>query len=180
MRDLHHRKEMLAYWINRTNADLQGPNENDVLKLIQYIQDKESSILWVIRCITTLLLRTRQLGKRFKDTNKQDIRPLLKWMNDNNYKASTPEKFRRLLKFYYKVIYGNNEHYPEEDALPKRIGSPYEKINSGVLHVNQELAKGYNAQTIHRLATEIEDQLEQEEMLQTGSPTGSPHITTKQ
>ena len=43
--------------------------------------------------------------------------------------------------------------------------------------MNQELAKGYNAQTIHRLATEIEDQLEQEEMLQTGSPTGSPHIT---
>ncbi|MGA9171442.1 MAG: hypothetical protein WBZ20_14990 [Nitrososphaeraceae archaeon] len=66
----------------------------------------------------------------------------------------------------------------QADALPARVGSPYEKINSGVLHVNQELAKGYNAQTIHRLATEIEDQLEQEEMLQTGSSTGSPHITT--
>jgi carbonic anhydrase len=66
----------------------------------------------------------------------------------------------------------------QADALPARVGSPYETINSGVLHVNQELAKGYNAQTIHRLATEIEDQLEQEEMLQTGSPTGSPHITS--
>jgi carbonic anhydrase/acetyltransferase-like protein (isoleucine patch superfamily) len=66
----------------------------------------------------------------------------------------------------------------QADALPQRIGSPYEKINSGVLHVNQELAKGYNAQTIHRLATEIEDQLEEEEMLQTGSPTGSPNMTT--
>jgi carbonic anhydrase len=65
----------------------------------------------------------------------------------------------------------------QADALPARIGSPYQTINSGVLHVNQELAKGYNTQTIHRLATEIEDQLEQEEMLQTGSPTGSPHIT---
>jgi carbonic anhydrase len=64
------------------------------------------------------------------------------------------------------------------DALPKRIGSPYETINNGVLHVNQELAKGYNNQTIHRLATEIEDQLEQEEMLQTGSPTGSPNTTS--
>jgi hypothetical protein len=48
------------------------------------------------------------------------------------------------------------------------------KINSAVLHVNQELAKGYNAQTIQRLATEMEDTLEQEEMLQTGSPTGNP------
>lgn len=62
----------------------------------------------------------------------------------------------------------------QADALPSRVGSPYEKINSAVLHVNQELAKGYNAQTIQRLATEIEDTLEQEEMLQTGSPTGNP------
>jgi carbonic anhydrase len=65
----------------------------------------------------------------------------------------------------------------QADALPARVGSPYDTINSGVLHVNQELAKGYDAQTIHRLATEIEDQLEQEEMLQTGSPTGSPNAT---
>jgi carbonic anhydrase len=65
----------------------------------------------------------------------------------------------------------------QADALPARVGSPYEKINSAVLHVNQELAKGYNAQTIHRLATEIEDQLEQEEMLQTASPTGNINAT---
>jgi carbonic anhydrase len=62
----------------------------------------------------------------------------------------------------------------QADALPSRVGSPYEKINSAVLHVNQELAKGYNAQTIQRLATEIEDILEDEEMLQTQSPTGNP------
>ena len=48
-------------------------------------------------------------------------------------------------------------------------------VNSGVLHVNQELAKGYNAQTIQKLATEMEGELEQEEMLQTGSPTGNPN-----
>jgi carbon dioxide concentrating mechanism protein CcmM len=65
----------------------------------------------------------------------------------------------------------------QADALPARVGSPYEKINSFVLHVNQELAKGYNVQTIHKLATEIEDQLEQQEMLQTGSPTGNPNAT---
>jgi carbonic anhydrase/acetyltransferase-like protein (isoleucine patch superfamily) len=63
----------------------------------------------------------------------------------------------------------------QADALPARVGSPYEKINSFVLHVNQELAKGYNAQTIQKLATEMEEELEQEEMLQTGSPTGNPN-----
>lgn len=65
----------------------------------------------------------------------------------------------------------------QADRLPGRVGSPYEMINSFVLHVNQELAKGYNLQTIHRLATEMEDELVQEEMLQTGSPRGNPNVT---
>lgn len=67
----------------------------------------------------------------------------------------------------------------QADALPSRVGSPYEKINSAVLHVNQELAKGYDARIIQRLATEIEDELEQEEMLQTGSPTGNPNVMAR-
>jgi site-specific recombinase XerD len=75
--------------------------------------DKERSILWIIRCITALLLMRKHLGKSFKDADKEDIRSLFKWMDDKNYKASTHEKFRRILKFYYKLVYGNNEHYPE-------------------------------------------------------------------
>jgi hypothetical protein len=113
MRDLYHRKEKLAYWLNRANTELQELDKTDVLKLIQFMPDKERSILWIIRCITALLLMRRHLGKCFKDAHKDDIRSLFKWMDDKNYKASTHEKFRRILKFYYKVVYGNNEHYPE-------------------------------------------------------------------
>jgi hypothetical protein len=40
----------------------------------------------------------RQLGKSFKDANKEDTRLLLKWMDDKNYKASTHEKLRRILR----------------------------------------------------------------------------------
>jgi site-specific recombinase XerD len=113
MRDLYHRKEKLAYWINRANTQLQEPDKSDVLNFIQFMHDKERSILWIIRCITALLLMRRHLGKSFKDAHKHDIRSLFKWMDDKNYKASTHEKFRRILKFYYKVVYGNNQHYPE-------------------------------------------------------------------
>jgi site-specific recombinase XerD len=35
-------------------------------------------------------------------------------MDEQNYKASTHEKFRKILKFFYKVLYGNNEYYPEQ------------------------------------------------------------------
>jgi carbonic anhydrase len=65
----------------------------------------------------------------------------------------------------------------QADKLPARVGSSYEKLNGFVLHVNQELAKGYNAQTIHKLATEIEDEIEEGGELQSGSPTGSPNAT---
>jgi carbonic anhydrase len=65
----------------------------------------------------------------------------------------------------------------QADALPARIGSPYEKINTSVLHVNQELAKGYNTEIIRKLAIEIEDALEEQEMLQQGSPIGAPNGT---
>ena len=63
----------------------------------------------------------------------------------------------------------------QADALPARVGSPYEEINKAVIHVNQELAKGYSAQKIQELAMEMEAELEDEEMLQTGSPTGNPN-----
>jgi hypothetical protein len=49
MRDLYHRKEKFAYWLNRANADLQESDKTDILNFIQFMQDKESSILWVIR-----------------------------------------------------------------------------------------------------------------------------------
>jgi carbon dioxide concentrating mechanism protein CcmM len=65
----------------------------------------------------------------------------------------------------------------QADKLPAKVGSPYEKLNDFVLHVNQELTKGYNTQTIHKLAIEIEDEIEEAEMLQTGSPTGNPNAT---
>jgi hypothetical protein len=35
MRDLYHRKEKLAYWINRASTELQEPDKSDVLKFIQ-------------------------------------------------------------------------------------------------------------------------------------------------
>jgi hypothetical protein len=82
MRDLYHRKEKLAYWINRANTQLQEPDKSDVLNFIQFMHDKERSILWIIRCITALLLMRRHLGKSFKDAHKDDIRSLFKWMDD--------------------------------------------------------------------------------------------------
>jgi hypothetical protein len=62
------------------------------------MQDSERAILWIIRCITALLL---------KETTRKAIQ-------QKSYKASTNEKFRQILKLFYKTVYGNGEYYPEE------------------------------------------------------------------
>jgi len=47
MRDLYHRKERLAYWINRINTDLKEADKTDVLKFIRYMQDKHFGFLFI-------------------------------------------------------------------------------------------------------------------------------------
>jgi hypothetical protein len=76
------------------NAELEDPDKTDVLKLIEHMQDRERAILWTTRCITALLLMRKQLGKPFRNASKDDIRKILKWMEQKNYKSSTSEKFR--------------------------------------------------------------------------------------
>jgi len=114
MRDLYHRQDRLTYWIRRVNTDLEEIDRKDVLKLIGNMQDKERAILWIIRCITALLLIRKQLGKPFRNATKDDIRSIPKWMEQKSYKASTNEKFRQILKLFYKTIYGNSEYYPDQ------------------------------------------------------------------
>jgi integrase len=114
MRDIYNREEKLAYWIQRANTDFEGSDKADILKLVDNMQEREKSKLWIIRCITALIIIRKQLRKRFKDVTKNDIKSILKWMEEKNYKVSTQEKFRIVLKMFYKTIYGNNEYYPEQ------------------------------------------------------------------
>ena len=114
MRDLYHRQDRLTYWIKRVNIDLEEPDKADVLKLVEYMQDRERAILWIMRCITAILIIRKQLGKPFRDASKDDMRSILKWMEQKGYKASTNEKFRQILKLFYKTVYGNSEYYPEQ------------------------------------------------------------------
>lgn len=77
------------------------------------MQEKDKSILWIVRCITVLVYIRRQLDKPFVDCNKEDIKSLFAWMDTKNYKASTHEKFRKILKIFYKVVFGKNEFRPD-------------------------------------------------------------------
>jgi len=123
MVDLYNRKAKLEYWIQRVNTDLSGTDKSDLLILIEHMQDKERASLWIIRCITALISIRRQLGRSFQEVTKDDIRSFLKWMEQRNYKPSTNEKFRQILKLFFKVVYGNGETYPEQvNFFSTRVG----------------------------------------------------------
>ena len=44
------------------------------------MEEIESSTLWIVRCITALLLLRKQLDKPFREAKKEDIKKLLKWI----------------------------------------------------------------------------------------------------
>ena len=123
MRDLYDRENKLLYWIKRAESDLEGPDKTDVLKLIEYLQDQRKASLWIIRYITALISMRKQITKPFRNAKKNDIRQLINWMDNKEYKASTIEKFRIILKSFYKIVYGNNKKYPKAvDWFPVSIG----------------------------------------------------------
>ena len=85
----------MAHWISKANTELSEPDRNDVLQFIEYMQENDSSILWIVRCVTALLYIRRQIDKPFIDWKKEDIKALFVWMDNKNYKASTHEKLEK-------------------------------------------------------------------------------------
>ncbi|MGA8914809.1 MAG: tyrosine-type recombinase/integrase, partial [Nitrososphaeraceae archaeon] len=113
MRDLYNRKQLLQYWVKRVDG-LNEPDKTDILRLLEHMQDRERATLWIIRCISALLLIRTKIKKPFRETTKEDIRAFLNWMEQKGYKASTNEKFRQILKLFYKTVYGDCEFYPDQ------------------------------------------------------------------
>jgi hypothetical protein len=45
----------------------------------------------------------KEIKKPFSQVTKEDVKKLFDWMNNKEYKASTHEKFRVILKIFYSV-----------------------------------------------------------------------------
>jgi site-specific recombinase XerD len=113
LRDLYNREKALENWTNKVNTQLKEPDRSDVLMLVEHLKEQEKSALWIIRYLSAILLLRNKLTKPFRYCSKDEIKELLEWMKTKKYKKSTHEKFRVILKSFYKRVYGNNEYYPE-------------------------------------------------------------------
>jgi site-specific recombinase XerD len=113
MRDLYNRKKKLDYWTERIHTDLDEHDKRDVLKFLEIMQEKDQSILTITRCISIVIQIRKQIDKPLSKFTKEDIKAFFQWMDNKRYKVETVEKYRAVLKKFYKMVYGNNEYYPD-------------------------------------------------------------------
>ena len=113
MRDLYCRKQRLESWTERIHQDLVGTDKNDLLKFLEIMEEKDQAILTIVKGISIMLQLRKQFNKPFCQVTKDDMKLLFKWMNNKGYRVETHEKIRAVLKKFFKMVYGNNESYPE-------------------------------------------------------------------
>ena len=113
MRDLYNRKNRLNYWLGRIQTDLKGNDKTDLLKFVEIMQEKDQAILTIIKGISVMLQLRKQFNKPFSKVGKDDIKLLFKWMDEKGYAVETHEKFRAVLKKFYKMVFGNDDSYPD-------------------------------------------------------------------
>lgn len=113
MRDLYNRKKKLYYWTDRIHKDLDEYDKKDVLKFLEIMQEKDQSILTIIRCISIVIQIRKQIDKPLSKFTKEDIKAIFQWMDNKKYKVETIEKYRAVIKKFYKMVYGSNKYYPD-------------------------------------------------------------------
>ena len=113
MRDLYNRKKKIDYWMGKIYSVLDEEDKNDVLKFVEIMQEKDQSILTITRCISIIIQIRKQIDKPLSKVAKDDIKLIFQWMDNKRYKVETLEKYRAVLKKFYKMVYGNNEYYPD-------------------------------------------------------------------
>ena len=113
MRDLYNRKKKLDYWTDRIHKDLDEHDKKDVVKFLEIMQEKDQSILTITRCISIVIQIRKQIDKPLSKFTKEDIKAIFQWMDNKKYKVETVEKYRAVIKKFYKMVYGSNEYYPD-------------------------------------------------------------------
>jgi site-specific recombinase XerD len=76
------------------------------------MQEKES-ILTITRCISIVIQIRKQIDKPLSKFTKEDIKAIFQWMDNKKYKVETIEKYRAVIKKFYKMVYGSNDYYPD-------------------------------------------------------------------
>jgi integrase len=129
-RDIYKREKKLQYWINyiRTDASISEADKEDILKFIDFMQREERSSLRIITCINVIMQAKKVIRKPFRECTKDDIQHFINYLEDNGYRLTTHLTYKSIIKRFFKVVYGNNERYPEAVAwIKNRVSKDKQK-----------------------------------------------------
>jgi integrase len=113
MRDIYKRDTLVQHWINKVkDANIPHQDKEDILKFVDFMLREGRSSLRVFTCMAVLLRAKKVIRKPFRECSKEDIAYYINYIEDN-YSLATQILRKSILKLFFKVVYGNNEHYPD-------------------------------------------------------------------
>ncbi len=83
-RDIYNMESRLRYWLERVSS-LSEHDRNDIMRLVQYLQDRETSALRIVRCLNVLMIARRVIGKDLRECTSSDVRGFVAYMEEKGY-----------------------------------------------------------------------------------------------
>jgi integrase len=112
-RDIYKRDTLVQQWISKVkDANIPYQDKEDILKFVDLMLREGRSALRVYTYIAVLLQAKKVIRKPFRECSKEDIQHYINYIEDN-YSLATQILRKSILKLFFKVMYGNNEYYPD-------------------------------------------------------------------
>jgi integrase len=114
MRDIYNRETLVQHCVSKVKeANIPYQDKEDILKFIDFMLREGRSSLRIFRCITALLQAKKIIRKPFRECAREDIEHYINYMEDNGFRLTTQTLHKSIIKLFFKVMYGNNEYYPD-------------------------------------------------------------------
>jgi len=114
MRDIYNRETLVQHCVSKVKeANIPYQDKEDILKFIDFMLREGRSSLRIYRCISALLQAKKIIKKPFRECAREDIEHYINYMEDNGFRLTTQTLHKSIIKLFFKVMYGNNEYYPD-------------------------------------------------------------------
>jgi integrase len=114
MRDIYNREILVQHCVSKVKeANIPYQDKEDILKFIDFMLREGRSSLRIYRCISALLQAKKIIRKPFRECAREDIEHYINYMEDNGFRLTTQTLHKSIVKLFFKVMYGNNEYYPD-------------------------------------------------------------------
>jgi len=91
--------------------------------------------------VYNLTIKHKAVYKEFRECTRKNIQEYIDYTLKKGYSLTKHRKIRQALKYFFKVVYGNNEYYPEAVAWLKSKVSKDMRMKEEQLSYEQYLTE---------------------------------------